>query len=60
MADEEQLRKPSDPRDQTKPEQVKRQKQVKRQNQQKPQSETVGDAQPDQPAPHGRMPLFGT
>ena len=60
MADEEQLRNPSDPCDKTKPEQVKRQKQVKRQNQQKPQSETVGDAQPDQPAPHGRMPRVGT
>ena len=60
MADEEPLWNPSDPHDKTKPEQVKRQKQVKRQNQQEPQSETVGDAQTDQPAPHGRMPLFGT
>jgi hypothetical protein len=54
MADEKPLRNPSDPCDKTKPEQVKRQ------NQQEPQSETVGDAQTDQPAPHGRMPLFGT
>ena len=54
MADEEALRNPSDLRDKTKPEQVERQ------NQQEPQSQAVGDAQPDQPAPRGRMPLFGT
>jgi hypothetical protein len=54
MADEETLSNATDPRDLTKSEQVKRQ------DQQKPQSEAVGDAQPDQPAPRGRMPLFGT
>lgn len=54
MADEGTLRNLSDPRDQTE------QEQVNQQNQQEPQSQTVGHAQPDQPAPRGRMPLFGT
>ena len=54
MTDEEPLRNPSDPRDKTKPEQVERQ------DRQEPQSQAVGDAQPDRPAPRGRMPLFGT
>jgi hypothetical protein len=54
MADEKTLRNASDPRDQTKPEPVERQ------NQQEPQSEAVAVTQLDQPAPRGRMPLFGT
>ena len=54
MADEKALRNASDPRDQTKP------KPVERQNRQEPQSEAVPVTQPDQPAPRGRMPLFGT
>jgi hypothetical protein len=54
MADEKTLRNASDPRDQTEPEQAERQ------NQQEPQSEAVAVARPDQPAPRGRMPLFGT
>jgi hypothetical protein len=51
MADEKTLRNPSDPCDEIKPEQVERK------DQQEPQSQAVGDAQP---APRGRMPLFGT
>ena len=54
MADEETLSNATDPRDLTKSEQVERK------DQQEPQSQAVGDARPDQPAPRGRMPLFGT
>jgi hypothetical protein len=54
MADEKTLRNPSDPHDEARPEHVERK------DQQEPQSRAVGDAQPDQPAPRGRMPLFGT
>jgi hypothetical protein len=54
MLDEKTLRSAGDPRDQTKP------GSVERQYQQEPQSEAVAVTQPDQPAPRGRMPLFGT